>query len=210
MVPIDMDNGSFKSRGARILVLPKYKEDAKSVYEEFRQLTQREDDQMEDAVMEDDETMVNSNLKGNGAQLWVIFETTDFPMLETEELETGHKKAARQQEERVKERTGSSMKSAADERTAQGDTNNKSTHRAMKGGILNSKQSYKVVVTQRAEMQSDGSKSTRSSDRRKELMELKSLIETMNQMMQEHNTAMMISRNEAKASTRQVQRLTNI
>ena len=39
-------------------------------------------------------------------------------------------------------------------------------------------------------------------------MELKSLIEAMNQMMQEHNTAMMISRNEAKASARQVQRLT--
>ena len=39
-------------------------------------------------------------------------------------------------------------------------------------------------------------------------MELKSLIEATNRMMQEHNTAMMISRNEAKASTRQVQWLT--
>ena len=35
--------------------------------------------------MEVDETMVNSNLKGNKAQLQVMFETADFPELEPAE-----------------------------------------------------------------------------------------------------------------------------
>ena len=157
--------------------------------------------------MEDDETMVNSNLKGNKAQLQAMFETADFPELEPVESAPGHRKAPTQ-EESANELTGEQDKHASDKRMNQGEITIKSTHRATKGGLSSSRCSYKVAVTQRDETTSDASKSTQSSDRRREFMELKSLIEATNQMMQEHNTVMMISRNEAKASTRQVQRLT--
>ena len=87
---------------------------------------QSEANQMDDVIMEDDETMVNSNLKGNKAQLQAMFETADFPELEPVESVPGCWKAPTQ-EESTNELTGEQDKHASDKRMNQGEITIKST-----------------------------------------------------------------------------------
>jgi hypothetical protein len=76
-------NGNQKGRGALILTLPKHKDTAKSLYNDFCEMTQREqDEEMEDVTTADDETTVNSNVKSNAAQIKAMFQQDDFPDLE--------------------------------------------------------------------------------------------------------------------------------
>ena len=89
------------------------------VYEEFHWLTQSKANQMDDVIMEDDEMTVNSNLKGNKAQLQVMFETADFPELEPTESAPGCQKAPTQ-EESANKLTGEQDKHAPDKRMNQG------------------------------------------------------------------------------------------
>jgi hypothetical protein len=43
-VPIDVENGSFKVKGTKILVLSKYKKEAQRTYEEFQKMTKQNKD----------------------------------------------------------------------------------------------------------------------------------------------------------------------
>ena len=97
--------------------------------------------------MEDDEMMVNSNLKGNKAQLQAMFETADFPELEPTESATECRKAPTQ-EESTNELTGDQDKHASDKQMNQGEITIKLTCRATKGGLSSLRCSYKVAVTQ--------------------------------------------------------------
>jgi hypothetical protein len=83
-VPMDVDNGGFKTRGTKIMVMPKYIQEAKELYEEFRSLMQQTENRWEDEqdAMDDDETTINSNVKCNSEQLKAMFESSDFPKLE--------------------------------------------------------------------------------------------------------------------------------
>jgi hypothetical protein len=61
MIPINVDNGGYKKKGTKILVLPQYTIVAKQVYEEFCDLTKRKTGNDHDMEMldSDDATQVN-------------------------------------------------------------------------------------------------------------------------------------------------------
>jgi hypothetical protein len=82
-VPIDVDNGGYKTKGTKILVLPKYQATAQKTFEEFRRLSKRTVayDMSVDS-MEDDVTTVNNNIKGNAEQLEMMFAAEEFPDIE--------------------------------------------------------------------------------------------------------------------------------
>ena len=74
-IPIDVDNGGYKKKGTKILVLPQYTIAAKQVYEEFCDLTKRKTGNDHDMEMldSDDATQVNANVKGHTDQLKAMF-----------------------------------------------------------------------------------------------------------------------------------------
>ena len=89
-IPIDVDNGGFIKKGTKILVLKKYMPEAKKLYDEFRSLTQTTpgDDCDDDMWINDDDTQVNSNIKGYTEQLNAMFESDEFPDLDYAESAT--------------------------------------------------------------------------------------------------------------------------
>ncbi len=54
MVPIDVENGGFNVKGAKILVLSKYKKEAQRTYEEFQKMTKQNKDDDFDVEMHED------------------------------------------------------------------------------------------------------------------------------------------------------------
>jgi hypothetical protein len=91
--PIDVDNGGLIKKGTKILVLKKYMPEAKKLYEEFCSLTKNKpgDDYDDDMWSNDDDTQVNSNIKGYMEQLNAMFESNEFPELDsTEPATNGH------------------------------------------------------------------------------------------------------------------------
>jgi hypothetical protein len=85
-IPIDVDNGGYKKKGTKILVLPQYTIAAKQVYEEFCELTKRKTGNDYDMEMldSDDATQVNANVKGHTDQLKAMFASNEFPNIETQ------------------------------------------------------------------------------------------------------------------------------
>jgi hypothetical protein len=86
MIPSDVDNGGYKKKGTKILVLPQYTIAAKQVYEEFCELTKRKTGNDYDMEMldSDDATQVNANVKGHTDQLKAMFASNEFPNIETQ------------------------------------------------------------------------------------------------------------------------------
>lgn len=83
-VPIDMNNGGYKVKGAKIMVLPKHFEMARQTFDEFRKPTKQSGRYDSDVDMvDDDATIVNSNIKGNADLLNQMFADENFPALET-------------------------------------------------------------------------------------------------------------------------------
>jgi hypothetical protein len=85
-IPIDVDNGGYKKKGTKILVLPQYTIAAKQVYEEFCDLTKRKtgNDYDMEMVDSDDATQVNANIRGHTDQLRAMFASDEFPEIETQ------------------------------------------------------------------------------------------------------------------------------
>jgi hypothetical protein len=82
MVLIDVENGGFKVKGTKILVLPKFKKDAQCTYEEFRKLTKcNKNDDFDIDMNGDDSMVVYSNYQGNDNQLQAMFDHEQFPDL---------------------------------------------------------------------------------------------------------------------------------
>jgi hypothetical protein len=83
-IPIDVENGGFKKKGTKILVLPQYTIAAKQVYEEFCDLTKRklENDYDLEMLDSDDATQVNENVKEHTDQLKAMFASDKFPEIE--------------------------------------------------------------------------------------------------------------------------------
>jgi hypothetical protein len=82
-VPIDVDNGGFKVKGTKIMVLPEYKKQAQELYEEFCTLTQKGvSDVFDTEVTMGDVNVKNSKSTRNSDQLRAMFEGDDFPDLE--------------------------------------------------------------------------------------------------------------------------------
>jgi hypothetical protein len=82
MVLIDVENGGFKVKGTKILVLPKFKKNAQRTYKEFRKLTKRnKNDDFATDMNGDDSTVVYSNYQGNDDQLQAMFDHEQFPDL---------------------------------------------------------------------------------------------------------------------------------
>jgi hypothetical protein len=79
--PIDVDNGGYKKKGTKILVLPQYTIAAKQVYEVFCDLMKRKtgNDHDMEMVDSDDATQVNANIKGHTDQLKAMFGSDEFP-----------------------------------------------------------------------------------------------------------------------------------
>jgi hypothetical protein len=78
-VPIDVENGSFKVKGTKILVLSKYKKEAQQTYEEFRKMMKHnKDDDFDVEMHEDDATAVNRNTRENENQLQAMFNHEQF------------------------------------------------------------------------------------------------------------------------------------
>jgi hypothetical protein len=86
-IPIDVDNGGFIKKGTKILVLKKYMMEAKSIYNEFCSLTKStsSDDFDVETWSNDDDTQVNSNIKGYMEQLHAMLESDEFPELDYSE-----------------------------------------------------------------------------------------------------------------------------
>jgi hypothetical protein len=84
-IPIDVDNGGYKKKGNKILVLPQYTIAEKQVYEEFCDLTKRKTSNDHDIEMldSDDATQVNANVKEHTDQLKAMFASDEFPAIET-------------------------------------------------------------------------------------------------------------------------------
>jgi hypothetical protein len=81
-VPIDVENGGFKVKGTKILVLSKYKKEAQQTYEEFQKMMkQNKDDDFDVEMHEDNATAVNRNTRGNENQLQAMFNHEQFPDL---------------------------------------------------------------------------------------------------------------------------------
>jgi hypothetical protein len=89
-IPIDVDNGGFIKKGTKILVLKKYMMEAKSIYDEFCSLTKStsSDDFDVETWSNDDDTQVNSNIKGYMEQLHAMLESDEFPALDYSETVT--------------------------------------------------------------------------------------------------------------------------
>jgi hypothetical protein len=77
---IDVDNGGYKKKGIKILVLLQYVLAAQKLYEEFCKLMKcKSDDAYGMEAMDDnDATQVNSNIKGYLNQLKAMFESDKF------------------------------------------------------------------------------------------------------------------------------------
>jgi hypothetical protein len=103
-VPIDIDNGGFKVKGTKIMVLPEYKKQVQELYEEFCTLTRKGVSDVFDTEV----TMGNVNVKNskstrNSDQLWAMFEGDDFPDLEETKMSsyvTGSKQSGQRDSER--------------------------------------------------------------------------------------------------------------
>jgi hypothetical protein len=104
-VPIDVDNGGFKVKGTKIMVLPEYKKQAQELYEEFCTLMRKGVSDVSDTeAMTGDVNVKNSKSTRNSDQLWVMFEGDDFPDLEetkTPSYATGSKQSGRRDSERT-------------------------------------------------------------------------------------------------------------
>jgi hypothetical protein len=82
-VPIDVDNGGFKVKGTKIMVLPEYKKQVQELYEEFCTLTRKGvSDVFDTEATMGDVNVKNSKSTRNSDQHWVMFEGDDFPDLE--------------------------------------------------------------------------------------------------------------------------------
>jgi hypothetical protein len=84
-IPIDINNGGYKKRGTKILVLPQYVLAARKSYDEFCTLMKRQSDYDDDMEMmdADDATQVNSKITGYLEQLQAMFDSAKFSELET-------------------------------------------------------------------------------------------------------------------------------
>jgi hypothetical protein len=84
VIPINVDNGGYKKRGTKILVLPQYVLVARKTYDEFCTLMKCQSDYDDDVEMmdADNATRVNSNITGYLEQLHAMFDSAEFPELE--------------------------------------------------------------------------------------------------------------------------------
>jgi hypothetical protein len=84
MIPINVENGGYKKKGTKILVLPQYTIAAKQVYEEFCDLMKCKTGNDHDMEMldSDDATHVNANVKRHTDQLKAMFASNEFPDIE--------------------------------------------------------------------------------------------------------------------------------
>jgi hypothetical protein len=83
-IPINVDNGGYKKKGTKILVLPQHTTVAKQVYKEFCDLMKckPDNDFVTEMLDSDDATQVNANVKGHMDQLKVMFESDEFHEIE--------------------------------------------------------------------------------------------------------------------------------
>jgi hypothetical protein len=77
---INVDNGGFKVKGTKILVMPQHVKAVQQICNKFQKLTKQtamDDDDVD--MVADDETHMNSNIKGNEDQLKEMFDDIHFP-----------------------------------------------------------------------------------------------------------------------------------
>jgi hypothetical protein len=203
-VPIDIENGGSKTNRTKILVIPKYVLEAKATYEEFCTLTSSNEDVHEDDIMEDDEMTVNTNIKGNQAQLWAMFNDANFPDLE--QISHDHARLLEHQRKAPpaapRNRSGQDQPNKASSKYMEDSMNTRSNSRE-KG--MEPQQSYKSAVMMTPAKKSKEESSTTSSARRQEFLELRQLIVNLNKTVQETHTALHISRSKTKAHAHQIQ-----
>jgi hypothetical protein len=201
-IPIDVDNGGLIKKGTKILVLKKYMPEAKKLYEEFRSLTQTKpgDDYDDDMWSNDDDTQVNSNIKGYMEQLNAMFESDEFPVLDSTEPETNGRapgiaaadnsisKASSDtcDYSRRKQEKKNTRKSKG-RQPQKGQSKTSKTTRAAQGGsvsLSNSQKSWSDVVSakQRAVTTLDPqqhSRNVKNDQGDKDMDELKDMIQTL-------------------------------
>jgi hypothetical protein len=221
-IPIDVDNGGFIKKGTKILVLKKYMPEAKKLYEEFRSLTQNKpgDDYDDDMWSNDDDTQVNSNIKGYTEQLNAMFESDEFPELDSTEPETnGRAPGIAAADDSVSKASGDTSvysrrkqekkntRKSKGRQPQKGQSKTSKTTRAAQGGSVsssNSQKSWSDVVSekQRAVTTLDPqqhSRNVKNDQGDKDMDELKDMIQIL-------LTNSEIARQEANAQAWQVQR----
>jgi hypothetical protein len=119
-VPIDVDNGGFKVRGTKIIVLPEYKKQVQELYKEFCELTRKGvSDAFGTKATTDDVNVRKSKSTQNSNQLRAMFEGEDFPDFEemkTSSYATGSNRSGRHESERTARKSSKPAKQTGKKR----------------------------------------------------------------------------------------------
>jgi hypothetical protein len=210
-VPIDVDNGGFKVKGTKILVLPKFKKDAQRTYEEFRKLTKRNKNDDFDAEMHDDDaTVAYSNHYGNDDQLQAMFDHEQFPDLtETIKSDASQDNAnaggSKARTSRRKAKQPKSSKSLRQEKKRARESPTRPSATVARG--TSPSRSYSSVVGGATATGSVGTRGSKEHGEQTELQEMKEMMERLLTLSTQAQMESAVYRREATASANMVQRL---
>ena len=215
-VPIDVENGGFKVKGTKILVLPKYKKEAQRTYEEFRKMTkQNKDDAFDVEMHEDDATAVNRNTRGNENQLQAMFDHEQFPDLTEPEksdnslssTNAGRKGSTAQAngKKSKQSKTKSSISSSLDKKKRARESSTRSSK--MRANTTSPARSYSSVAGGATGSSSNGTKPNQRQSEKTELEEMKEMIQRLLTLTTQTQMESAVYRREATSSANMVQRL---
>ena len=210
-VPIDIENGGFEVKGAKTLVLPKFKKDAQHAHEEFRKLTKRNKNDDFDAEMcDDDATVTHSNHQGNDDQLQAMFDHEQFPDLtETtksdESQDSANAGGSTTRTSRTKAKRPKSSKSLRLEKKRARESPTRSSATVAHG--TSPTRSCSSVVGGATATGSVGARGSKEPGEQAELQEIKELMQRVLTLPTQAQMEAAIYRREATASANMVQRL---
>jgi hypothetical protein len=215
-VPIDVENGGFKVKGTKILVLSKYKKEAQRTYEKFQKMMkQNKDDDFDVEMHENDATAVNRNTRGNENQLQAMFNHEQFPDLTEPEksdnslssTNVGRQGSIAQMngKKSKQSKTKSSISSRLDnKKRARESSTRSSTTRA---NATSPARSYSSVAGGATASSSNGTRPNQQQSEKTELEELKEMMQRLLTLTTQTQMESAVYRREATSSANMVQQL---
>jgi hypothetical protein len=211
-VRIDVENGGFKVKGTKILVLPKYKKDAQQTYEEFRKMTiQTKHDDFDVQMNDDDATAVNTNTQGNEIQLQAMFDHEQFADLTEPTMpdnspgstNAGGQGLKARTNEKNEKRSKLSNSSRLDNKKRVRESPTRSN--ATRANATSPARSYSSVAGGTAASSSDGTRPNQPQREKTEIQELKDMMQRLLTLMMQTQMEASVYRREATSSANMVQ-----
>jgi hypothetical protein len=207
-VPIDVDNGGFKVRGTKIMVLPEYKKQAQELYEEFCELTRKGvSDAFGTKATMDDVNVRKSKSTRNSDQLRAMFEGEDFPDLEetkTSSYATGSNRSGRRESERTARKSSKPAKQTDKKRGLAEQEARRANEPSLARSYSSVASGDETTATGRAMPKTSNATPTEDNPGSLRMHEM---VTALYEMGQRNEVFLQIARKEANEHARQVQLL---